>query len=217
MLRFAGPWPDRQWAVEGARGLGRGIAQQLASAGELVKDVPPKLAARARMLEVGHGRKTDVLDAVSVAAVAQHSTRLTVVQAEGLDTQLRLLTDYRDDLVGERTRTLNRIHVLLRDLIAGGAHRGLSTAQAATLLRTVHPVTATDRCRKDLARALIERSRFLRPVGLSAANVRPAAARLFGRRVTGLDVLVRDHPSAAGPVGSGLSAVQLKEDGESGP
>jgi hypothetical protein len=29
LLAWATQWPDRQWAVEGATGLGRGIAQQL--------------------------------------------------------------------------------------------------------------------------------------------------------------------------------------------
>ena len=48
LLEFAATWADRRWAVEGATGLGLGIAQQLTSAGETVLDVPAKLAARAR-------------------------------------------------------------------------------------------------------------------------------------------------------------------------
>lgn len=74
LLAWAQQWPERQWAVEGATGLGRGIAQALAAAGETVLDVPAKLAARARLLGTGNARKTDVTDAASVAAVAQHST-----------------------------------------------------------------------------------------------------------------------------------------------
>ena len=61
---------QRRWAVEGAEGLGRGVAQGLAAAGEQVVDVPAQLAARARLLNSGHARKTDALDAASVAAVA---------------------------------------------------------------------------------------------------------------------------------------------------
>ena len=34
-------WPGRTWAVDGARGLGRLLAQQLAAAGERVLDVQP--------------------------------------------------------------------------------------------------------------------------------------------------------------------------------
>jgi transposase len=51
-------WPQRCWAVEGAHGVGRVLAQQLVADGEQVVDVPAKLAARVRVLSVGHGRKT---------------------------------------------------------------------------------------------------------------------------------------------------------------
>jgi hypothetical protein len=47
LLAWAEQWPERRWAVEGASGLGRGIAQRLVTAGEPVLDVPAKLAARA--------------------------------------------------------------------------------------------------------------------------------------------------------------------------
>lgn len=50
LREWARGWPDRQWAVEGATGLGRGVAQLLAVADEHVLDVPAKLAARARLL-----------------------------------------------------------------------------------------------------------------------------------------------------------------------
>jgi len=53
LLAWAAPWPARRWAVEGATGLGHTVAQQLVGAGELVVDVPAKLAARARLLGAG--------------------------------------------------------------------------------------------------------------------------------------------------------------------
>ena len=155
LLEWAQTWPDRQWAVEGATGLGRGVAQQLAATGETVLDVPAVLAARARLLGSGSGRKTDVTDAHSVAAVAQHHHRLRRVEAEDHTVALRLLSDRRDDVIGERTRCSNRLHVLLRDLISGGAPVGLSATAAAELLKTVRPVTAADRQRKAIARSLI--------------------------------------------------------------
>jgi transposase len=68
---------------------------------------------------------------------------------------LRLLSERRDDLAGERTRTANRLHALLRDLIPGGAKRNLSAEQAAGLLRGVHPLTAVDVQRKALSRELV--------------------------------------------------------------
>ncbi|MGH8894473.1 MAG: IS110 family transposase, partial [Actinomycetes bacterium] len=70
MRRLVSVWPDRVWAVEGSNGAGRSVAQRLLGDGEQVVDVPAKLAARARMLDTGHGRKTDADDAHSVAVAA---------------------------------------------------------------------------------------------------------------------------------------------------
>jgi transposase len=108
-------------AVRGGGCLRAGspIAQQLAAAGEQVLDVPATLAARARLLNSGGGRKTNAADAASVAQVALHNPRLRVVTGEDQTTILRLLTERRDDLAGERTRILNRLHGLLRDLVPG--------------------------------------------------------------------------------------------------
>ena len=155
LLAWAIRWTQRQWAVEGAAGLGHGVAQGLAGAGEPVLDVPAQLAARARLLNTGHARKTDPIDAAAVAMVAQHHRRLHPVRAEGHSVVLRLLSERRDDLTEERTRTANRLHALLRDLIAGGAKRNLTAEQAAALLRTVRPVTAADEQRKALCRELV--------------------------------------------------------------
>ncbi len=57
--------------------------------------VPAQLAARARLLNSGHARKTDALDAASVTAVAVHHPRLRLVRAEDHSVGLRLLSDRR--------------------------------------------------------------------------------------------------------------------------
>jgi hypothetical protein len=75
LRRWAGRWPDRCWAVEGAHGIGRALAQRLVSDGEQVLDVPAKLAARVQVLSVGHGRKSDPDDALSVAIAARSCAR----------------------------------------------------------------------------------------------------------------------------------------------
>jgi hypothetical protein len=50
MLRYVrDQWSDRRWAVEGANGVGRPLAQRLLANGEVVLDVPAKLAARVRV------------------------------------------------------------------------------------------------------------------------------------------------------------------------
>jgi hypothetical protein len=62
--------------VEGAGGLGHLLAQQLLSAGERVLDVPPKLAARVRLLATGDINKNDPNDARSVAVAALRSAQV---------------------------------------------------------------------------------------------------------------------------------------------
>ena len=57
--------------MEGAHGVGRALAQRLVGGGEQVLEVPAMLAARVRVLSVGHGRKSDPYDAVSVAIAAR--------------------------------------------------------------------------------------------------------------------------------------------------
>ena len=64
LVAWAAAWPERTWAVEGAGGLGHLLAQQLVTAGEQVLDVPPKLAARVRLLEAGDISKNDPNDAL---------------------------------------------------------------------------------------------------------------------------------------------------------
>ena len=175
LLAWAAAWPQRRWAVEGASGLGRGIAQLLVAAGEPVVDVPAKLAARARLLGTSSARKSDLADACSVAAAAIHHRRLRPVALEDQTVVFRLLSDRRDDLVAERTRILSRLHVLLADLHPGGANRELSASRAAALLRRVHPITVVDVERKRIARELLADVRRLdRQVKTASQIIRQA-------------------------------------------
>jgi transposase len=73
LLAWAGSWPQRRWAVEGAGGLGHLLARQLVAAGERVLDVPPRLGARVRLLASGDTNKNDPDDARSVAVAALRS------------------------------------------------------------------------------------------------------------------------------------------------
>ena len=139
---WAACWPQRVWAIEGAGGLGRLLAQQLVAAGETVVDVPSALTAQVRVLHRGHGRKSDGIDARSVAIVAQHRDDLASVSADDHSALLRLLSDRRDELTAERRRAVNRLHRLLRDLRPGGAPRQLSAEHATRLLATIEPAGA---------------------------------------------------------------------------
>ena len=74
--------PDRVWAVEGCNGIGRHIAHRLVHDGETVVDVPAKLSARLRVFATGNGRKTDPVDAHSVAVVALRTPNLVHVEVD---------------------------------------------------------------------------------------------------------------------------------------
>jgi transposase len=152
---WAARWRQRCWAVEGAHGIGRALAQRLVGDGEQVLDVPAKLAARVRVLSVGHGRKRDPDDAVSVAVAARNLPALRQVGVEDQATVLHLLTKRRQDLVAARTQTINRLHRLLMDLVPGGARRNLTAKRAAALLAAVAPAGQPAVTRWQLAGELV--------------------------------------------------------------
>jgi transposase len=155
LLQWAGSWPRRCWAVKGAHGVGRALAQQLVADGERVVDVPAKLAARVRVLSVGHGRKSDPDDAVSVAVAARSVPQLRQVAMEDQAVVLHLLTKRREDLVAMRTKNVNRLHRMLVDLVPGGARRDLTANRAAALLAAVTPAGAPAVIRWQLATELV--------------------------------------------------------------
>jgi transposase len=177
-------FPKRRWAVEGAAGIGRPVAQKLVAVGEEVVDVPPKLSAKVRVLSVGNARKNDRLDATFTALAALGNERLATVRtedgSEGRSEVLRLLTERREDLVAERTRALNRLHVLLRDLLSDGVAKGLSADAAAKLLRRARPGHETGRVRKRLASELVR------------------DVRALDRKVASLDERIREEVEASG-------------------
>ncbi len=156
MLRLARRWPERTWAVEGAAGVGVQLAQRLVADGEAVLDVPPKLSTRARIFDVGHGRKNDPGDARTVAVVAIRTAGLRRVVPDDEMVALRLMSERRRDLVRSRTQTVNHLHQLLMELMASGAGRNLTAKKAKALLATVRPRDIAGRTRRQLAADLVE-------------------------------------------------------------
>ena len=126
MRTYMKTWPHRIWAIEGANGAGRSLAQRLVEAGEHVVDVPAKLAARVRLFDTGHNRKTDALDAHSIAVVAVRTPGLRVLARDGELEALRMLTDRRDELAHLRVQIVNRLQRLLAELIPGQRKKDLS-------------------------------------------------------------------------------------------
>jgi len=151
MRGYVKSWPNRVWAVEGANGAGRPLAQRLVEAGEHVLDVPAKLAARVRLFDTGHNRKTDEVDAHAIAVVAVRTTGLRQVVPDGELEALRMLTDRRDELSRLRVQTVNRLQRLLSELIPGHRKRDLSALQAKALLATVRPRDIAGKTRRRMA------------------------------------------------------------------
>ncbi|WP_432830703.1 IS110 family transposase [Dactylosporangium sp. CA-092794] len=157
MVALSRRFGDRTWAAESCAGIGRHVAQRLVADGETVIDVPAKLSARVRVFDTGQGRKTDPVDAHSVAVAGLCSPGLRRVQADDTAVVLRLPVDRRDELGRARTETVSRTHHLLLELAPGGAKKFLTRGQASYLLRTApEPVGIVALTRHQLARELID-------------------------------------------------------------
>ncbi|MEV6932863.1 transposase, partial [Dactylosporangium sp. NPDC051485] len=158
---------------------GRHIAQRLVADGETVIDVPAKLSARVRVFDTGQGRKTDPVDAHSVAVAGLRTPGLRTVAADDHTVVLRLLVDRRDELGRARTEVVSRIHHLLLELVPGGAKKFLTRGQASYLLRTAPPPAGiVAQTRHDLARELIDELTTI------DAKIKEADARLRHRLAT---------------------------------
>src|SRR6476661_2463520 len=141
LLGWAGRWRQRTWAIEGARGLGQLLAQQLLAAGERVLDVPPKLAARVRLLDSGQINKTDDNDARAVAIAARRSRELPELTVEDQTVVLRVWSRRYLDLGRLRTQAVCRLHTLLSELTPGGVSRQLRTSQAIAVVDRIDAVS----------------------------------------------------------------------------
>ena len=177
LLAWAAPFEDRRWAIESADGLGKLVAQQLLAAGEDVVDVPPTLSARVRLLGSAKAAKNDSNDALSTAIAGLRHCGLRSVRVEDHVAVIQMLVDRYDDLTGLRTQAACRLHVALRELVAGGAPNRLSADRAGRMLRSVRPVGAAEIERKRLAGELLADVRRLdRDIATARARVTDAVA-----------------------------------------
>ena len=155
LTEWAKAWPERTWAVENASGLGYLLSQQLVAASEKVLDVPPKLAARARLLDNGDLNKNDPNDARSVAVAALRAKRLSEVTKEDHAAVMRLWARRRKDLTSSRTRVANRLHAVILELVPGGYSGEIYASKVARLLEELEPAGAVATARQELAEELL--------------------------------------------------------------
>jgi hypothetical protein len=109
LLAWAVAWPERTWAIDGAAGLGYLLSQQLVNAGERVLDVPPKLAAKVRLLDNGSTNKNDPSDARSVAVAALRAKSMAVVRREDHVEVMKIWVRRRRELQRTNNRIANRL------------------------------------------------------------------------------------------------------------
>ena len=132
LLGWAEQFGERRWAVENAKGLGCHLAQWLVAHGETVLDASTAATARVRELSRGGRRKNDVIDASAAASVAAYQGDAAPVGADDDTVVFALLEERRASLAAQRVRSVNQLHALLRDLVAGGAPTALKADGAAT-------------------------------------------------------------------------------------
>jgi transposase len=126
-----------------------------------VEDVPATATARVRELSRGGRRKNATRDAAAEACVAALHGDAAPVVAEDASTVLAMLDERRTNLTQQRTRTVNQLHAVLRELLPGGASTDLSADQAAAVPGRIRPVSRVEHARKNLARDLVADIRAL--------------------------------------------------------
>ena len=186
LLTWAAAWPQRTWAVEGARGLGHLLAQQLLAAGERVLDVPPKLGARVRLLAAGDTNKNDPNDARSVAVAALRSAEVREVRADDHASVLKIWSKRYRDLGRNRTQAACRLHAVLCQLIPGGVSKAITVPHAARLLDSITPSGAVEAARCELAAAFLEDLRGIDARIRETRKKLDAAVQASGTSLTGL-------------------------------
>ena len=143
------------WAIEDCRHLSARLERDLLSAGQQVVRVPPKLMAQTRKSARTRG-KSDPIDALAVARAFLREPDLPVASHDEVSRELKLLVDRREDLVAQRTATINRLRWRVHELSPERAPKPASLDRAkhrevlASWLNTV-PGLVAELARDELA------------------------------------------------------------------
>jgi transposase len=140
------------WALEDCRHVSRRLEQALVTAGQRVVRVPPQRMGQTRRGERQPG-KSDQIDALAVAraVVRDGVERFPAAFLDERAMEIRLLTDHRDDLIAERTRTENRLRWHLVELCP--------ELEARVPARCLHHVVWLDRITHKLQRLPSDQAR----------------------------------------------------------
>jgi transposase len=186
LLSWSRTWPERTWALEDCRNLTRRLEADLLRGGEAVRRVPTKLMAGARRSAREPG-KSDPIDALSVARAALREPNLPTARLDGVERELRLLVDYRDVLISDRTGHLSRLRWFLVELgILEPPSRRLTVpvVLASVGLQLVGRTEPCARIARDLVARISEMTTAIdtlaRQIGELAENLAPSLLALFG-------------------------------------
>jgi transposase len=158
VMKWASRWGARRWAIEDCRHLSRRLEADLLTAGEVVVRVPPKMMAGQRRSARTRG-KSDPIDALAVARAALHEPNLPIARLDGPAREVRLLVDYRESLVRERTAAQNRLRWRLHELEPGFDPPPRTLDVYKILDQVEEMLTVHDGVVGDLARAEVVRIR----------------------------------------------------------
>ena len=106
---------DLLWGIEDCRNLSARLERDLLSASQQVVRVAPKLMAQARASARTRG-KSDPIDALAVAHAVLRHPDLPIAAHDEISRELKLLVDRREDLVAQRTSTINRLRQRVHEL-----------------------------------------------------------------------------------------------------
>jgi transposase len=154
---------DRVWAIEDARNLSGALERHLLAAGKHVLRVPPKLMAQTRK-SARTFSKSDPIDALAVARAAIREPDLPRATPPGIEYEIGLLVDHRNDLVtdctGHQRRLRWHLHELDPDLKipASGLTNPANLQKIARRLQRLPQSTQVRICR-ELVRRIAELNR----------------------------------------------------------
>ena len=146
--------------------------------------MPPKLAARVRLLQAGDTNKNDPNDALSVAVAALRSKARRQVAAEDHAAVLKVWAKRHRDLARARNQVACRLHAVLCDLLAGGVSKEITAAHAARILEQVTPSGPVAAARRELATQFLEDLRGLDAQLRETKKKLAAAVRASGTSLT---------------------------------
>jgi transposase len=175
------------WAIEDCRHLSARLERDLLTAGQQVVRVPPKLMALTRASARTRG-KSDPIDALAVARAFLREPDLPVASHDAVSRELKLLVDRREDLVIQRTSTINRLLWRVHELDPerGPKPRSLHLAKHRTLLGSwlaTQPGIVAELARDelgDISRLTVAINALTKRIGERVRTVAPALLAMPG-------------------------------------